>query len=904
MEKRLFVFGGAGILFVLLWQMGIFHALFSTLLYVLSSILGILTGITLYLSFGKQRRPPTPKLPTKYHAVSKYLEKKTQNAIQTTYKHNSVISRSVDKSIQEVFDFFIRDFCLSWFRVLGKDEAAFVDLMTEELWVVTTNVVERLKNVDTVKFLSSDVVDILTTHFQNLRLADNRVASETPAPFILHPCLYNKQSEIDHIRKACEVLLHCLLPEQNSNCKGMRLLLREILTFSVFQPLAEMICDPDYINQTLLIHLEAKEAIAAKHKPRYAYAETYEDFIRMINTCNSVETLKQMRYHIIAEIMQATTINNLKGIEKMSDKENEPLKKDSQLRSRNLKRYINQCTVAKSQCEKRIKLLGGPDYTSHNTNEPVQVTGTDKAKTAQKQTSQANKVLSFIEIMDNSLARSFFMSYLQNNTNSKNMLSFWMAIENLKLVKAAEIFKSTQEIYQVYVAPSSDKSIMLDTSLVRDMEGFLNGTKGLQCFFDAQWKVYKHLEERFYRRFVLSQEYFMLICQLEAEMDDLRAQQKDEKDDEEHLDLNWNDQVVSSDEEDAENQEWTPKSVRKPSTVEERSDSIEKKLQLLDQRLAAKTHQMELMRRSYGLESEEMSKIEQEIQGLITERRHLEFHIERTDVWCENLGKWKVSIETVEWSQEDDKSLPLYVIVVHCSQSDTPVTPSGIIPENVEGATSEGWVVTRKFKDFQTLHTKLKECSPNLTKELPAPTKKWYKSMDDEFLNKSRIALQEYLQSLLADERLCLSEELYSFLSPSPEHLRKQSEPAKKSTGFSLVSVLKSLPFDFSPNDEADEEPDQEDSSLPKDSIAEPFYAFIGEVFELKGVFKWLRRSLIAFVQVTFGGTINKEIREMVEWLASESMIIYYVSMFRDSMWPGGVLAKPLPTRTAEVYGS
>lgn len=40
----------------------------------------------------------------------------------------------------------------------------------------------------------------------------------------------------------------------------------------------------------------------------------------------------------------------------------------------------------------------------------------------------------------------------------------------------------------------------------------------------------------------------MLICQLEAEMDDLRAQQKDEKD-EEHLDLNWNDQVVSTDEE-------------------------------------------------------------------------------------------------------------------------------------------------------------------------------------------------------------------------------------------------------------------------------------------------------------------------------------------------------------------
>ena len=32
------------------------------------------------------------------------------------------------------------------------------------------------------------------------------------------------------------------------------------------------------------------------------------------------------------------------------------------LRARNMKRYINQLTVAKKQCEKRIWLLGGPNY--------------------------------------------------------------------------------------------------------------------------------------------------------------------------------------------------------------------------------------------------------------------------------------------------------------------------------------------------------------------------------------------------------------------------------------------------------------------------------------------------------------------------------------------------------------
>lgn len=43
-----------------------------------------------------------------------------------------------------------------------------------------------------------------------------------------------------------------------------------------------------------------------------------------------------------------------------------------------------------------------------------------------------------------------------------------------------------------------------------------------------------------------------------------------------------------------------------------------------------------------------------------------------------------------------------------------------------------------------------------------------------------------------------------------------------------------------------------------KDSIAEPLYSLMGEVFDMAGVFKWLRRSVISFVQITYGRTINR----------------------------------------------
>lgn len=43
-----------------------------------------------------------------------------------------------------------------------------------------------------------------------------------------------------------------------------------------------------------------------------------------------------------------------------------------------------------------------------------------------------------------------------------------------------------------------------------------------------------------------------------------------------------------------------------------------------------------------------------------------------------------------------------------------------------------------------------------------------------------------------------------------------------------------------------------------KDGIAEPLYTLMGEVFDMRGVFKWLRKTLISFVQITYGRTINR----------------------------------------------
>lgn len=85
-----------------------------------------------------------------------------------------------------------------------------------------------------------------------------------------------------------------------------------------------------------------------------------------------------------------------------------------------------------------------------------------------------------------------------------------------------------------------------------------------------------------------------------------------------------------------------------------------------------------------------------------------------------------------------------------------------------------------------------------------------------------------------------------------------------------------------------------------KDAIAEPLYALMSEIFDMRGLFKYLRKTLIAFVQVTYGRTINRQIYDTISWCFSEQMLHYYISLVIKSWWPGGVLAPTAAERTLE----
>ena len=79
---------------------------------------------------------------------------------------------------------------------------------------------------------------------------------------------------------------------------------------------------------------------------------------------------------------------------------------------------------------------------------------------------------------------------------------------------------------------------------------------------------------------------------------------------------------------------------------------------------------------------------------------------------------------------------------------------------------------------------------------------------------------------------------------------------------------------------------DTPDVGTVGDGVAEPLYSLISEIFEIRGVFRILRKSLMTFVQITYGSTINKHIKDTVGWLTSDLMIARCLKTMKLTIWP------------------
>ena len=121
------------------------------------------------------------------------------------------------------------------------------------------------------------------------------------------------------------------------------------------------ILDSNYINEYIIERCNTQTETGNDSK-QYAYAKDHASFLKIIKTCEDIDKLQEIRNHIIAEIMQA---GHLQDLRKASAKEKdafETLNKAAQLKQRDLSRYMKQLSLSKLECERRLAVLGRPDF--------------------------------------------------------------------------------------------------------------------------------------------------------------------------------------------------------------------------------------------------------------------------------------------------------------------------------------------------------------------------------------------------------------------------------------------------------------------------------------------------------------------------------------------------------------
>ncbi|GAB1606208.1 sorting nexin-25-like [Argonauta hians] len=853
---------GGGVAVAMLWQHGLFTYISFTLFYASICVLGVSVGVRWFIDRSPFYRTALP--PQTSNLLGQLVQKvKKQKLCLLSKQRKVVTSKNLDLAILEIVDLSIRDFVMTWFKSLGKDEESLAHLIKSDIWIVIEKLCVRLSKVDMVRFMTQDLVNTVHNHFKEIRLA-SKPCKDSPSSghkYTIYPWLVNEEKEKDLLRFLSNSVLFVLLPTSYAHCDIVRHLLREIVTVSVLKPVIDLLCDPEFINDQLLTYLTYHAKLSEATRKTYSYAATYEEFVKMIQNCEDIECLKQLRYKIISEILQATTINDWKksqGISTAKAYVPKSMAKGDLLKARNLKIYINQLTVAKTTCEKRIHTIGGADYKCYGEGSVVEDVNLP-----------GQKILSVKTIMDTPEIRLFFLKFLRRN-NTHALLEFWNDVEELKQIAKEEQRNKAYQILQQYFS-SSNNNIVLEKRIIKTMEAFVLGDTGLDGFSDGQSEIYQLLEKEHYSSFIVSDVYHEYISALESDPA-LKSPLDDCIDGKENL---------------------ATFEVDKDVLFADQSYSIQKKLEKLDEKIVNKSQALATLLNSSNTEDKFKKVIEdlkKELETLHCEKNQFAAYVQRTDLWWENQGKWKALVHSAEIVSEGDKLTPYFVIVVNTEDTEPPLK-------------AEGWSISRTLADFAVLHEKLIQISAWLKKkELPNTNKMWFKSIGETFVEKAKETLNNYLIIVMKDDRLAQSEALFEFLSPAPDFLSQQTQN-RSNWNFSLGKLFRKIPVN-SDNDAEDEflfvncEGGKEEQN--RDSIAEPLHHLINEIFELHGPLKWLRKSFIICVEAMCGGPINRQLRMAVDWIFSDSMLIYYLKTLQDSVWPNGVLAEPPPPRTEE----
>ncbi|XP_036622368.1 sorting nexin-14 isoform X2 [Trichosurus vulpecula] len=163
----------------------------------------------------------------------------------------------------QVLELVLENFVYPWYRDVTDDES-FVDELRVTLRFFASVLVRRIHKVDIPAVITKKMLKAAMKHIEMISKASQKVKN---AEFLqqatleeygpeLHVALRSRRDELHYLRKLTELLFPYILPPKATDCRSLTLLIREILSGSVFLPSLDFLADPDTVNHLLIIFID------------------------------------------------------------------------------------------------------------------------------------------------------------------------------------------------------------------------------------------------------------------------------------------------------------------------------------------------------------------------------------------------------------------------------------------------------------------------------------------------------------------------------------------------------------------------------------------------------------------------------------------------------------------------
>ncbi|KAI9034402.1 PXA domain-containing protein [Hyaloraphidium curvatum] len=241
---------------------------------------------------------------------------------------------------------------------------------------------------------------------------------------------------------------------------------------------------------------------------------------------------------------------------------------------------------------------------------------------------------------------------------------------------------------------------------------------------------------------------------------------------------------------------------------------------------------------------------------------------------------------------------------------------------DVNGRRLSLWTVNKSYAQFVALHRLLKGRFPTLVSSSQFPVRTVVGELvGKDSVESRRKALDVYLKNLLKSNLICQWGPFLQFLTPDRvlRSLPARSEPSLGSIPSSTVeddfvviggqpgAKPASAPATPVRTPESDSSRTQFDFELvdaedaPNPGTPAIAFQFLVELFDLHTRSNYWRRQAVTVLMNQFGaGIVKRRVAEILEQLASETSLLSYLSLARDTFWPGGRFASDRPVRTEE----